>query len=504
MTRTSFACAALLFAFGCSSGGTGGTPGTAGASGSAGSDGQRGRDGQRGHRRAMPARPARAARSIRRAPPAARERARPAPRGRRAPRGRPAPPGRPARRGGAAPPARGGTASGLQHDRRRRDGRAADLHEQPRRLPVSVPGPVPPIEDRITNLLSLLTVPEKLGLMNEYQLPVDRLGIKAYTTFVEGVHGIGWSGDPATPATSDQHERPLPDRHAVPAGVRAGRVVGSGGAAHGRRDDRLRGARLERGEAAERAGPRRRPGRARAAGRPRTRPALGTHRGGLRRGSVPHRRAGERLHRRPARDGSRLPAGRLDAEALARQQQRDQPQHQLVEHRRSQPARVLRLSVRAGDPDRQGEGDDVGLQQARRHVERGVAAAQVAGHRRMGLRRHAVHGRVGPAGAGQRPDGLHEPARGDGGDHQGRDRAHSPGPGRRAPGGDDRVLGRHDHAWRTSTRPRARTCASAFAWATSIRRRACRTRASRARRRRGTRPSTRRARWTSRARRSCC
>jgi len=62
--------------------------------------------------------------------------------------------------------------------------------------------PCKPIEDRITNLLSVLTVTEKLGLMNEYQLPVDRLGIKAWTTFVEGVHGIGWSGDPATPSSS--------------------------------------------------------------------------------------------------------------------------------------------------------------------------------------------------------------------------------------------------------------------------------------------------------------
>ena len=61
---------------------------------------------------------------------------------------------------------------------------------------------MPPIEDRITNLLSLLTVTEKLGLMNEYQPPVDRLGIKAWTTFVEGVHGVGWSGDPATPSSS--------------------------------------------------------------------------------------------------------------------------------------------------------------------------------------------------------------------------------------------------------------------------------------------------------------
>jgi beta-glucosidase len=58
------------------------------------------------------------------------------------------------------------------------------------------------IEDRITNLLSLLTVQEKVGLMNEYQLPVSRLGIAAYTTFVEGVHGIGWSGDNNTSATA--------------------------------------------------------------------------------------------------------------------------------------------------------------------------------------------------------------------------------------------------------------------------------------------------------------
>src|SRR6185295_4449068 len=39
--------------------------------------------------------------------------------------------------------------------------------------------PCRPIEDRITNLLSQLTVAEKVGLMNEYQLPVSRLGIAA-------------------------------------------------------------------------------------------------------------------------------------------------------------------------------------------------------------------------------------------------------------------------------------------------------------------------------------
>ena len=43
----------------------------------------------------------------------------------------------------------------------------------------------------------------------------------------------------------------------------------------------------------------------------------------------------------------------------------------------------------------------------------------------------------GPQIAGQRPDGLRQPARGDGGDHQGRDRADPAGPGGHASDGDD-------------------------------------------------------------------
>src|SRR5438477_1895811 len=53
--------------------------------------------------------------------------------------------------------------------------------------------PCAPIEARIDDLLMQLTSDEKLGLMSEYQLPVTRLGLTPYTTFTEGLHGVGWA-----------------------------------------------------------------------------------------------------------------------------------------------------------------------------------------------------------------------------------------------------------------------------------------------------------------------
>src|SRR4051794_39741178 len=55
--------------------------------------------------------------------------------------------------------------------------------------------PCAPIEARIDDLLAQLTPDEKLGLMSEYQFPVDRLGIPGFTTFTEGLHGVGWASD---------------------------------------------------------------------------------------------------------------------------------------------------------------------------------------------------------------------------------------------------------------------------------------------------------------------
>jgi beta-glucosidase len=55
--------------------------------------------------------------------------------------------------------------------------------------------PCAPIEDRITDLLAQMTPDEKMGLMSEYQFPIDRLGVPAFTTFTEGLHGVGWASD---------------------------------------------------------------------------------------------------------------------------------------------------------------------------------------------------------------------------------------------------------------------------------------------------------------------
>src|SRR5262245_51838219 len=55
--------------------------------------------------------------------------------------------------------------------------------------------PCAPIEERITDLLAQMTPDEKLGLMSEYQFPVDRLHVPPFTTFTEGLHGVGWASD---------------------------------------------------------------------------------------------------------------------------------------------------------------------------------------------------------------------------------------------------------------------------------------------------------------------
>jgi beta-glucosidase-like glycosyl hydrolase len=48
-------------------------------------------------------------------------------------------------------------------------------------------------EARISNLLTLLTLSEKQLLLQQNQPAITRLGIPGFTTFTEGLHGIGWS-----------------------------------------------------------------------------------------------------------------------------------------------------------------------------------------------------------------------------------------------------------------------------------------------------------------------
>lgn len=51
-----------------------------------------------------------------------------------------------------------------------------------------------PVEERVENLLSLLTLEEKAGLMVNSSEPIPRLGIPAYDWWNEALHGVGRAG----------------------------------------------------------------------------------------------------------------------------------------------------------------------------------------------------------------------------------------------------------------------------------------------------------------------
>ncbi|WP_106236436.1 glycoside hydrolase family 3 protein [Nonomuraea fuscirosea] len=57
--------------------------------------------------------------------------------------------------------------------------------------------PAVPLPDRIDDVLRRLTLEEKVGLLHQYQAPVERLGIGAFRTGTEALHGLAWLG-PAT------------------------------------------------------------------------------------------------------------------------------------------------------------------------------------------------------------------------------------------------------------------------------------------------------------------
>jgi beta-glucosidase len=59
------------------------------------------------------------------------------------------------------------------------------------------------LEERVTNLLSLLTDAEKLLWLDQRQPAVSRLGITlSFTTYTEGIHGLGWAAsEPAILST---------------------------------------------------------------------------------------------------------------------------------------------------------------------------------------------------------------------------------------------------------------------------------------------------------------
>ncbi|GAA1765678.1 glycoside hydrolase family 3 C-terminal domain-containing protein [Luedemannella helvata] len=52
-----------------------------------------------------------------------------------------------------------------------------------------------PLADRITDLLSRLTLEEKIALLHQHQPAIDRLGVGTFRTGTEALHGLAWLGE---------------------------------------------------------------------------------------------------------------------------------------------------------------------------------------------------------------------------------------------------------------------------------------------------------------------
>jgi len=54
--------------------------------------------------------------------------------------------------------------------------------------------PDAPLADRVEDLLSRLTLAEKIAMLHQHQPAIDRLGVAAFTTGTEALHGLAWLG----------------------------------------------------------------------------------------------------------------------------------------------------------------------------------------------------------------------------------------------------------------------------------------------------------------------
>src|SRR5688572_12677098 len=55
--------------------------------------------------------------------------------------------------------------------------------------------PLLPLSERVDDLVSRLTLDEKIAMLHQHQPAIHRLGIAAFHTGQEALHGIGWSGE---------------------------------------------------------------------------------------------------------------------------------------------------------------------------------------------------------------------------------------------------------------------------------------------------------------------
>jgi beta-glucosidase len=59
-----------------------------------------------------------------------------------------------------------------------------------------------PLEQRVDDLVSRLTLDEKIAMLGQVQPAIPRLGIQAFTNFTEGLHGLGWVRGGSVTATT--------------------------------------------------------------------------------------------------------------------------------------------------------------------------------------------------------------------------------------------------------------------------------------------------------------
>ena len=62
--------------------------------------------------------------------------------------------------------------------------------------------PKVPLEQRVDDLVSRLTLDEKIGMLAQVQPAIPRLEIKAFTNWTEGLHGLGWVRGGSVTATT--------------------------------------------------------------------------------------------------------------------------------------------------------------------------------------------------------------------------------------------------------------------------------------------------------------
>jgi beta-glucosidase len=59
-----------------------------------------------------------------------------------------------------------------------------------------------PLEQRVDDLISRLTLDDKIAMLGQVQPAIPRLGIKAFTNWTEGLHGLGWVRGGSVTATT--------------------------------------------------------------------------------------------------------------------------------------------------------------------------------------------------------------------------------------------------------------------------------------------------------------